>query len=141
METEKEITIGVAAFNEQNQLLIVKRSNRPAAGLWTLPMGHVEIGETLEEAAIREVYEETGLWVTLESTIDVFTHESLELTIFFGKIFNGILTAGDDAEEVKFVSLDHISNGNLNGGYNKSLDHWAYKMHRDILNRINMLED
>jgi len=50
-----------AAIFRQGRVLIVRRGRPPAHGLYTLPGGGVELGETLEEAIIREVREETGL--------------------------------------------------------------------------------
>ena len=50
-----------AAIFRNGQVLIVRRARPPAHGLYTLPGGGVELGETLEEAVIREVREETSL--------------------------------------------------------------------------------
>ena len=47
--------------NELGELLMVQRSVEPRKGLWTLPGGFVESGETTEEGALRELHEETGL--------------------------------------------------------------------------------
>ena len=47
--------------NERDELLLVQRSVEPRKGLWTLPGGFIELGETTEEAALRELQEETGL--------------------------------------------------------------------------------
>lgn len=52
-----------AAIFRDGRVLIVRRARPPAAGIYTLPGGGVEIGETLEEAVIREVREETALEV------------------------------------------------------------------------------
>ena len=54
-----EPTVGVFIFNHANELLLVKSHKWP--GKYVVPGGHVELGETLEEAAIREAKEETGL--------------------------------------------------------------------------------
>src|ERR1039458_8319857 len=50
-----------AAIVRNGRVLIVRRAQPPAHGLYTLPGGGVELGETLEQAVIREVREETGL--------------------------------------------------------------------------------
>ena len=52
-----------AAIMRAGQVLLVRRARPPAAGLFSLPGGVVELGETLEEAVVREVREETGLTI------------------------------------------------------------------------------
>ena len=52
-----------AAIMRAGQVLLVRRARPPAAGLFSLPGGVVEVGETLEEAVVREVREETGLTI------------------------------------------------------------------------------
>jgi ADP-ribose pyrophosphatase YjhB (NUDIX family) len=52
-----------AAIVRAGQVLLVRRARPPAAGLFSLPGGVVELGETLEEAVVREVREETGLTI------------------------------------------------------------------------------
>ena len=58
--TRPYLAVSAAIFRE-GRVLIVRRGRPPALGLYTLPGGGVELGETLEQAVIREVREETGL--------------------------------------------------------------------------------
>src|SRR6202521_5905942 len=58
--TRPYLAVSAAIFRD-GRVLIVRRARPPAHGLYTLPGGGVELGETLEEAVIREVREETGL--------------------------------------------------------------------------------
>ncbi len=52
-----------AAIFQNNRLLLVRRARKPALGVWTLPGGRVEFGESLHQALNREVQEETGLTI------------------------------------------------------------------------------
>ena len=54
-----EPTVGVFIFNQQGELLLLQSHKWP--GVYVIPGGHVELGERIEEAAIREAKEETGL--------------------------------------------------------------------------------
>ena len=65
------IAVGVLVINK-NKALIIKRGEEPNKFLWSIPGGLVEIGEELEEAAIREVKEEIGIDVKIEQMIGLF---------------------------------------------------------------------
>jgi 8-oxo-dGTP diphosphatase len=58
------VGIGVLIFNQKNEVLLGKRLNSHGEGCWGPSGGHLEFDETFEEAAIREVYEETGLHIS-----------------------------------------------------------------------------
>jgi ADP-ribose pyrophosphatase YjhB (NUDIX family) len=60
--TRPYLAVSAAIFRD-GRVLIVRRARPPAHGLYTLPGGGVELGETLEDAVIREVREETGLLI------------------------------------------------------------------------------
>src|ERR1700751_2623495 len=55
--------VGAVVKDGQGRLLLIKRGHAPGAGLWSLPGGRIEPGETDAEALVREVREETGLAV------------------------------------------------------------------------------
>ena len=112
---------GVAAviFNGQRQVLLVKRKDN---GLWSLPSGHLEIGETVTDAIKREIQEETGLIVEVEKLIgvysdpvsQVFTYPSGAATHFITLSFLCCIIGGellaDDREiaEAAFFDTKHL---------------------------------
>lgn len=72
MERIDEIYPGVAViiFDGEKKVLLQKRSD---VGLWGIPSGHIEPGETVANAAIREVFEETGLEVRIKRLIGIYS--------------------------------------------------------------------
>jgi len=100
-------------LNHRNQLLLVKRLIEPAKGKWCLPGGFIEIDETIEEAVLRELKEETGIIGEIEGLVDFFSQMSqhYRAILIFGykvKILGGELKAGDDAEDAGFFGLDAL---------------------------------
>ncbi len=67
------VGVGAVVF-DADCVLLVRRAKAPLAGEWSLPGGAVELGETLEEAIVREVTEETGLRVTPLREVKAFDH-------------------------------------------------------------------
>lgn len=64
--------VGVGAVVQRGRrILLIRRANEPGRGLWSIPGGLVEVGETLREAARREVEEETGIKVKIGELLDV----------------------------------------------------------------------
>ncbi len=64
--------VGVGAIVQKgNRILLIRRANEPGRGLWSIPGGLVEVGESLREAAKREVEEETGIEVEIGDLLDV----------------------------------------------------------------------
>lgn len=113
------LAVSVALWSG-DQVLLVRRARPPMASIWSLPGGVVEIGERLDEAAVREVREETGLHVEIIDAIDKAEvirrdeHGEVErhyvIVVFAGRRLSGQLQAGDDADAVRWVDLSEIAN-------------------------------
>ena len=116
--------VGVGAIIVQNgKILIVRRSSEPGKGKWSVPGGLVELGETVEQAVVREVREECGLDVEVDRLIDVVDSMTFDrngrlkyhfiILDFFVKIKGGKLRPGDDAKEALWVPLEEVENYDL----------------------------
>lgn len=94
-------------LNRQNQVLLVKRRNDPFKGLWSLPAGFVNYGESPIDAGIRELGEETGLIAKYDKVVGVYlTNDHPKtfsvLTVIKVKDEKGKPIPSDDVTEVKF---------------------------------------
>ncbi len=107
-------TVGVGAvLIHEGKVLLIRRGKEPLRGRWLVPGGTVEIGETLEEALVREVLEETGLTVEPRGLIGVFDRIHREggavryhyvIVDYLCDYVAGEPRAGSDAEAVVFAS-------------------------------------
>jgi ADP-ribose pyrophosphatase YjhB (NUDIX family) len=96
-------------IEQGGNLLLVRRKSPPHVGEWSLPVGFLQFGETAEQAAAREVEEETGLRVEAAALLgtysDVINAQRSHLVLIFrGRIIGGALKAGDDAEAADWFS-------------------------------------
>jgi len=100
---------------KDREILLVKRKNDPFKGLWCLPMGFAESGESIETAALRELEEETSIHGKIVDLVDVEsgyskTYGDLLFLTFETEWTGGELLAGDDASAVKFFPFDIMPN-------------------------------
>lgn len=103
----------LVVINTRQELLLVKRSIEPKLGFWCLPGGFVELGEQPEEAALRELEEETGLLAHTVRLLGVMSnHSRLYYTVLMVGYqvdrFSGVLQAGDDASDVAFFKTSQL---------------------------------
>ncbi len=100
----------VALVVDGDGLVMVKRGVEPQYGKWSFPGGHVDRGEVVETAAIREVKEETGLDVALDRLIGVYSLEGnpVVVVVYSAHIVGGTVAAGHDALAVKTFTIDNL---------------------------------
>ncbi len=107
--------VGAIVHDPQGRLLLIRRGTEPAKGLWSIPGGRVEPGESARDAVVRELREETALTVVphdLVGVIDrtgpggvVYVIEDYHATMATGAD-PGAVQAGDDAADVGWFSAD-----------------------------------
>jgi 8-oxo-dGTP diphosphatase len=111
-------------------LLLIKRGTPPGVGLWSLPGGRVEPGESDRQAVVREVAEETGLTVEVVGLVgEVLRPGQGEVVYrirdFDVRITGGQLVAGDDAADTAWVAFDALTNRPLTEGLLDALVEWG----------------
>ena len=107
-ETPK-LMVDVVVPSEEGHVLLIRRASDPYEGLWALPGGFVEVGETLEAAATREAEEETGLEVEVVRLVGVYSDPDRDprghnvSVAFLARVQGGEPSAATDAAEVSFL--------------------------------------
>lgn len=121
MTTRPQVCVG-AVTRQAGHLLLIQRATEPGAGRWSLPGGRVEYGETMAEAVVREVREETGIevvcgalvgWVERISAGD---HHFVIADFDATPVGAGDPRPGDDASAARWVPLWEVSELDLVDG-------------------------
>lgn len=106
-----QVAVGAVVFRN-GRVLLVKRKYNPAAGLWAIPGGRVLFGETLKDAAERELFEETSVRVKAGKPIYTFEYiNSFHYIIIDleAEYISGEPTPADDALDARWVSSDELA--------------------------------
>ncbi|MEX1124410.1 MAG: NUDIX hydrolase [Acidimicrobiia bacterium] len=110
------VGVGVVLIDDHH-LLLIQRGHEPSKGRWAVPGGKVNPGESLREAAVREVREETGLEVEIGEVVWVGEHISeqghIVIIDFEGHVVGGELAPDDDAEQARWVGMDQVADYDL----------------------------
>ena len=115
--TRPLLGVSIAVWRN-GEVLLAQRGKEPSKGLWSIPGGHLELGETLEEAALRELREETAV----QARIEAFSHfldlirrdengnvtSHYVLAVFRAIWLSGEAVAGDDACAVQWRAPDNL---------------------------------
>ncbi len=113
-------------------ILLIKRGKHPFAGMWALPGGFVDMDEELDEAATRELEEETGLHLTdlqqfrTYGTIGRDPRARTISTIFVGESKESLVRGGDDAAEAAWFELHKLPL--LAFDHAKIIDDWKFTL-------------
>jgi ADP-ribose pyrophosphatase YjhB (NUDIX family) len=96
--------------HQGDQILLCQRNIEPGKGLWTLPSGYMEIGETLAEAAIRETREEAGATVALQSLFTILSSATFGFVhcYYLAKLLESDFNFGHESLAVQLFSEEDI---------------------------------
>ena len=107
-----------AIVRDHGRVLLVRRGTEPGRGLWSVPGGRVEPGETGREAVVRELEEETGLRIVPEEVAGTVERDGPGGVVYviedwFARLAPGAdpagVRAGDDADEARWVPLTEVA--------------------------------
>ena len=117
------VAVGGVVFPD-GQVLLVRRNKPPSLGEWAIPGGSVEIGETLQEAAAREVFEETGVTIKAGEICHVFEDVRRDpdgkvrfhyvIVDLIGEYLEGEPHPATDVSEAAWVKPEETSGLNVN---------------------------
>jgi ADP-ribose pyrophosphatase YjhB (NUDIX family) len=114
------VCVGAVAVDD-GRLLLVRRRNEPGLGSWSVPGGRVEPGETVQEAVVRELLEETGVEGVCMGLIGVAErmgddHHFVILDYSVEVLAPAPPEAGSDADEARWVALSDVAELDLVDG-------------------------
>jgi 8-oxo-dGTP diphosphatase len=112
------LAVGAVIWNDKKEIVLIRRGQAPRKGQWSIPGGKVDWGETLRDALLREVREETSLSVDIMELIEVVDSVTRDvsgavahhyvLIDFTASWVSGELKAGGDAQDARWVAYDRI---------------------------------
>jgi 8-oxo-dGTP diphosphatase len=131
------LTVDALITDENGKIILIKRKNNPFQGSWALPGGFVEYGETVEEAVLREVKEETGILIEILGLLGVYSDPGRDprghmITICFLTLkTEGKLKSDTDAQDVSSFTVKEALKMDL------AFDH--HEILKDGLKRLELL--
>ena len=123
--------VGAIARDDAGRLLLIRRANPPAQGLWSLAGGRVEAGESWEEAVVREFREETGLEAVVERHVGDVRRDAPDGRVYVIRDFLVAVLgwaepqAGDDALDVAWFTEAELSSLDTSPGLVEALTEWG----------------
>ena len=122
--------VGAIITDQAGRLLVVRRGREPGRGLWSVPGGRVEPGETDEQALVRELREETGLAVRAGRLVGGVRRPApggmvFDIRDYAATVTGGTLTPGDDADDARWAGPADLAGLPLTDGLVDALTEWG----------------
>jgi ADP-ribose pyrophosphatase YjhB (NUDIX family) len=104
-----KIVVGAVCSLEE-RLLLCRRAIEPRIGFWTIPAGYMEVGETAEEGAMREAWEEARARIAIDGLIAVYSVKRIDQVqlLYRARLLDARVEAGPESLEVRLVSWSAI---------------------------------
>jgi 8-oxo-dGTP diphosphatase len=122
--------VGAVIRDDAGRLLLIKRGHEPGKGLWSIPGGRVEAGESDAAALVREVREETGLVVAPGRLIGSVRRPGagggvFDIRDYAAAVTGGTLVPGDDADDAVWAGPAELDTLPLTAGLLDTLRSWG----------------
>lgn len=116
-------------IEHDSKLLLLQRARQPWIGRWNLPAGYVEVDETPEQAAVREVREETGLEVEINRLLGNYFFDDDPrgnglLVVFAGKVVGGYLNSSDESTAHGYFNAGSLPEDLCGAGHERVILSW-----------------
>ena len=100
----------VVLVSKKDKLLLVKRAIEPKLGKWSFPSGYVDLGESVESAALREVKEETGMEIKINFLVGVYSSSTrpLVLLAYGAEVSGGNVKLNHEVLDVEYFSPNSL---------------------------------
>jgi ADP-ribose pyrophosphatase YjhB (NUDIX family) len=116
-QSTPKIAVNAVVFNEKGKVLLAKRTDN---GLWCIPGGHVDLGETLSQACLRELREETGLEARVLQLVGVYSDPQNSLHIaqgpewqtvrvsFLCEVTGGTIIPSEETSDIRYFDIQEL---------------------------------
>jgi len=131
-----------ALVYHQGALLMVKRKFAPGAGKWSLPGGKIEVGETAQYAAAREVLEECGVRIKIRellNAVDAIFYDNAQrvrfhylILVYLGEYISGSPQNSPETLDVRWIPLRDIAVYDLTGTARSAIEAWECKRRKQL---------
>lgn len=131
--------VALALIEHDDQLVLIQRTKAPLTGYWIPPAGYVEIGESVPQAVVREAREESGLEISLDGVVGIYsergrsdTKSRMVITAFRSHSVGGVPNAGDDAGDIALFRRGQLPH-QPPPEWGTSRDYWVHEVIQSIL--------
>jgi ADP-ribose pyrophosphatase YjhB (NUDIX family) len=107
---DPKVAVGTIISVDENRIVLVRRAIEPGLGRWVFPGGYVDRGERVEDAAVREAYEEAGLHVRLERLVNVYSYAGRApvIIVYAATALGGEPACDEESSEIRLFTPDEV---------------------------------